>query len=358
MKNLILVSVSLLLFLGFAVKTSAQSCPTTFADVPAPIDIDGVTMVSSHFYLHIPFGACELPFDQIEPKTSEDSARVTAQALMDGNFKGYQQTFSRQADTNESFIKELFDRQSAVFQKDHPDRISQKYKLGILDYFVLGNSVGRLGDELEVIKMPGKNFYNGRSYTLNPLVENLDAAVRALPVDFKTFPDRPEGNYYQAADVLPYDNGSVTCFFKGQMMDLDILQKPVAAYTGPYADLMAFYQSSYQHLVNRQLEAYLADFSPASRKVEESMIAQKTFETFAWTNTGTTHTVGFILDADPVYFIFWHIADGDDFIYDTVLKTQEGTFQRVNVQHDTTLDHLLRDRTFADNLQDIIADQN
>ena len=141
-------------------------------------------------------------------------------------------------------------------------------------------------------------------------------------------------------------------------MDVDILEKPLTTYTGPYADLMAFYQSSYQHLVNRQQEAYLSDFSTASRKVEESMIADKTFETFAWTNTGTTRTMGFILDADPVYFIFWHIAEGDDYLYDTVLKKDDGTFQRVNILHDTTLDHLLRDRPFMDNLQGMIADQN
>ena len=121
-------------------------------------------------------------------------------------------------------------------------------------------------------------------------------------------------------------------------------------------------------------------FSPASRKQEEAMIAVTSFENFAYRNTLVTRKVGFILDADPVYYIFWHSADGDSFTYDTVLKTTSDAnssmelaqpnlaprpvgsaqvkFQRVNIQHDTILDHLLTDRTFADNLQNLIEGSN
>ena len=162
----------------------------------------------------------------------------------------------------------------------------------------------------------------------------------------------------QVGDVVPNDNGSVICVFKGQILNMDILKQPFSDYTGPYSGLMAFYQSSYMNLVNRKEEAYLEGFSPASRKQEEAMIADANFENFAYRNTLPTRKVGFILNADPVYYIFWHSEDGDSFTYDTVLKTTDMKFQRVNIQHDTTLDHLLTDRTFMDNLQNLIEDSN
>jgi len=357
MKNLILIIVSLLLIFGWGFKVSAQSCPTTLAQVPIPVDIDGVTMVASRFYLNVPFGACGMTFSRVKPKTSEASARGIAQALISGNFKGYRETFSHQADTNEAFIKTFFDHQSSIFQKDQPDRIAQKYKLGILDYFVMGNASHPFLDSLLVVQTAGKGYYNGRSYTLNPVVENLDAAVRLLPDQFTAFPDPPEGRYYQVADVLPNDNGSVTCAFQGQIMDMDIMKEPLSNYTGPYGGLMAFYQSSFLNLANRKQEDYLKGFSPASRKQEEAMMADGGFEHFAWFETMPIRKVEFILDADPVYFIFWHSADGDSCKYDTILKTavdanpSQVNFQRVNIQHETTIGHLLGDQTFADNLQ-------
>jgi hypothetical protein len=379
-KKLILVPVLLLLFLGGVIPAPAQVCPTVLTDVPVPIDIDGVTVVASHFYLNVPYGSCGLAFSDVKPKTTEAVVKAIARAFISGDFKAYQNTFSTQADTDEDYIKKVFAQQSAAYQMNPPDRVSQKYNLGALAYFVLGNANDPFLYSLVVVRGPDKSYYDGRSYMLNPAVENLGAAVSLLTDNFKTFEAPPAGNYYQVADVVPNDNGSVTCVFQGQILDMDMQQQPFLDYSGPYSGLMAFYQSSYMNLVNRTEEAYLESFSPASRKQEEAMIADTSFENFAYRNTLVTHKVGFILDADPVYYIFWHSADGDNFTYDTVLKTTnmanssmelaqpnlaprlagsaQVKFQRVNIQHDTTLDHLLTDRTFVNNLQNLIEGSN
>ena len=362
MKNRISIPVLLLLFFGVAIPAFAQECPTVLTDVPVPIDIDGVTVVASHFYLEVPYGSCGLAFSQVKPKTTEAAVKAIAQAFISGDFKAYQNTFSSQADTDEDFIRKDFGLRSAVYKTNPPDRISQKYNLGTLAYFVLGNANDPYLDSLVVIRGPDKSYYDGRSYRLNPAVENLGAAVSLLPDNFKNFPVPSAGNYYKVADVVPNTNGSVTCVFKGQILNMDITKQPFSDYTGPYGDLMAFYQSSYMNLMNRKEEDYLNGFSPASRKQEEAMIDDTSFENFAYRNTMPIRKVGFILDADPVFYIFWHSADGDNFTYDTVLKTAQGAdssrFQRVNVQHNTTLDYLLTDRTFVNNLQNLIEGSN
>jgi hypothetical protein len=362
MKNRISIPVLLLLFFGWAISAFALECPMVLTDVPVPIDVDGVTVVASHFYLEVPYGSCGLAFSQVKPKTTEAAVKAIAQAFIGGDFKAYQNTFSSQADTDEDYIKKMFAQQSAAYQKNPPDRVSQKYNLGTLAYFVLGNANDPFLDSLVVVRGPDKSYYDGRAYMLNPAVENLGAAVSLFSDNFTNFAARPAGNYYKVADVVSNDNGSVTCVFQGQILDMDILKQPFSDYTGPYGGLMAFYQSSYMNLVNRKEEDYLRSFSPASRKQEEAMIADSSFENFAYRNTLVTRKVGFILDADPVFYIFWHSEDDDSFSYDTVLKTGKGAdssqFQRVNIQHDTTLDHLLTDRTFANNLQNLIEDSN
>src|ERR1700679_4392437 len=98
MKSPILIL--LLLFFGWVIPVLAQECPIVLTDVPVPIDIDGVTVVASHFYLDVPYGSCGLAISQIKPKTTEAAVKAIAQAFLSGSFKAYQNTFSTQADTD------------------------------------------------------------------------------------------------------------------------------------------------------------------------------------------------------------------------------------------------------------------
>ncbi|HTA76667.1 MAG TPA: hypothetical protein VK791_05885 [bacterium] len=350
MKQRILVPILLLLFNG---AVSAQVCQTIPADMPIRMDVDGVMMVSSKFYLNLAFGSCDLSLSKAGPKTPEAAVGAIVQSLVSGDFAAYQKTFSPLDDTNEENVEMVFDYQSAAYQKDPPDRITQKYTLGDLDFFVLGDSSRPFLHSLLVIHSPDKSCYNGRSFTLQPLVENLDATIKVLPEDFRAFSEPPGGNYLKVSDVLPNYHGAVTCFFQGQATDWNILKQPLSDYHGPYKDLMAFYQSSYLNLVNRKQEAFLESFSPASRQKVQAMIDASSFEEYAFNNTLMARRVRFILDADPVYFIYWHSADGDNLQYEMVLKTDGGKFQRVNFQHHTLMDHLLGDQSFAESLQNI-----
>ncbi len=354
MKQRILVPILLLLF-SWVVSVRAQDCQTIPADVPVRVDIDGVNMVSSRFYLNLAFGPCDLPLSQAVPKTAEAAVSAIVQTLISGNFAAYQKTFSPMDDTNEKNVEMVFDYQSAAYQKDPPDRITQKYILGDLAFFVLGDANRPFLHSLVVIRSSDKNYYNGRSFTLNPLVGNLDASIKILPEDFKVFADPPQGNYVTVSDVLPNDHGAVTCFFKGQTADWNVLKQPLSDYRGAYTDLIAFYQSSYQNLFKRKEEAFLDSFSPESRQKVQLLIDNRSFEEYAFNTTLPVHRVRFILDADPVYFIYWNSVDGDGLQYETVLKTGVGKFERVNIEHPTMLDHLLGDQSFAGNLQSKVA---
>jgi len=349
----------LLFFWHLGINVSAQSCPTTLTYVPLPVDIEGVTMVPSRFYLIIPFGPCDVLLSDTKPKSTEAAVAAMDLSLIQGDFNAYQKTFSPLADTNETFVKDIFDQQSAAFQKDPPDRITQKYDLGQLAYFVVGNPAHPFLDHLVIIRSTGKKYYNGRSYTLNPLVENLDAVVGQLPDDFKAFAAPPAGDYFKVAYVLPYDHGPVTCAFQGELVNVDILKQPLSHYAGRYSDLISFYASAYENLIRRDEASYLARFSPESRKQQMALIDREDFGIFARTATQDAHNVRFILDADPVYLVFWDATDVDALHYDTFLKTDEGKYEWVNIQHQNALDHLLADPSFASALNTLVvgADQ-
>src|SRR3990172_4613399 len=147
--------------------------------------------------------------------------------------------------------------------------------------------------------------------------------------------------------------------FNGKMYDFDVFDSGAAESKD---EVLAFYQRAYQAFMSAPEN--LADFyTTVSQEKMTKWLAQMTPENLAKYQQATLNagrTVKFILDADPVFIVFYTVGNSKDFRYEYVVRdTSKGELRLTNFYFGNDLNLLIDEKLFRDSFSSfILADES
>jgi hypothetical protein len=142
--------------------------------------------------------------------------------------------------------------------------------------------------------------------------------------------------------------------FNGKTYDFDVFDSGAAKQNDEVA---AFYQRAYQAFMSAPQD--LADFyTPVSQKKLIEWLAQMTPEDLAKYQQAILNagrTVRFILDADPVFIVFYTVGKSKEFRYTYVVREpSKGQLKLTNFYFNNYFDQLINEKLFRDSFSSSI----
>lgn len=338
-----------LAFLNPYEKVSAQE--TRYVKVPFAVDMDTVT---SSLVLEVSSSELQEPFINFAGRF-RDSQEEAFYLLLDkirlGDTQSVSGYFQRPPFTPDETGTELAKGFVEAFQSTAGNAsILRRYNIGDEAWFAFqivleGQPLRRI---LRIDNVEAVNLRNFWKY--NPAPQKEMALVNVLANAEQK--DLEEGGIFVSADDvrdLQYrrqlTNENSWWRFNGQPAYFDIFNAQAQL---PDHPVLLFYHQFGQSMATGLLEAVLGFFTEDSRANYEEWAVEmglEKYQSFVRESVQAGRMVRFLIDADPIYLVFFDTADGRT-EYDTIYKSQDGSFRVTNFYREYLIDDILMDQEY------------
>ena len=367
-------------FLGLAIfavllfTSAARSADLKRQSYPLPVDVDDAQLRSS-LYLQVEVKTYDMPLEKFAAQQLDSREAVFSQVLLAIRKKDYA-TFAKLWEPPKPAPKNA-DTKSAPAGAPNlpPDQVAELISQmmgGLQDVTVIAQAL--MGSESVFVweaKMPkvsrraafsvhamagNKLTVTDVSSVLDPigalLVSNMRAAARDRGYQPVADPNRPFRYAFPLGGNNTPGEFPVYLQFAGKSYNFSVYDEKATA-PDPF---LAFYQKVFLTFKKRAFDDYRAFYTPGSqRKLQQLFTAlnKEGMENF-YRATTMDRYVKFVLDADPVYLVFYSGSAAPQWgagalAYDFVVKDpNSGKLMMTNFGYEGILDDVLRNRKLFD----------
>ena len=330
-----------------------------------PIWVDGQTFASD-VYLQFPFQPMDVALEEIDEGRHGSAAAVLAAllaAVRDGDTSRVASRIARQGtlDTEQGLLRYVGNFQRSILQLENL-RIIGRIRSGAKTRLVVRGdtptgSQTRIftlaaGPEGSPVLDVGAVFGSVDSL-INEIYRNASLSAKWYgPVSDS---DLAAGKATLQRVAVPFDadaplvGASAYFLFHGQVHNLDLLDSTQAA-DDP---LLSFYSRAYRELADGGVDRFYGYLTEKSAQRLRSQIQQldEGQQEELLRHLGARRYVRFVLEADPVYLVFYSdhpagASQADYLRHDTVKRKVPSSYQIANLLYTTVLDDLIEDPDF------------
>jgi hypothetical protein len=348
-----------------AMQRASQCSEFTALSYPLPLETDG-TSVPSSLYLQVETKDYGVPLEKLASQSSDARELLLVKALqairakdaatlsqfwgLPREVKGGQ---AKEPEANGPDAPRLIAIFHAIYGDMAQITVVNQALMGAKSVFVveLGSAAGprRMGFEVGSVS-GGKSYIQSVTSTATPIANLFVAAMSAAlkePARYKpqanlalkfryAFPLEGKGSSGSHPAVLQ---------FAGEALNFKLVDGPEAT-SNP---VLTFYRQAYTALKKHDTNTFIALFTPGSEKDLKKWVAGMNEAAMAkfYTEYGQDKYVKFVLNADPVYIIFYSPDPSDQWEpdslqYEYVFKNASGEYRLTNFTYQGYLDDILR----------------